>query len=376
MKRIYLTLTLVLGWSALIWAVDCRPLDFYTRSVKLYIYPKQGKQDLKAAEKLLTEALQCYPKEGEVLYTAGLLFSQKKEYAKMTQLLNDAIKYSPAFKPKSETLKAVTFQETFRSANEYLDQASKAEKALERTKSFNEAIKLYYGCIIIDSTATGPYRNLSFVFSSLGKGDTSMHYDDSSMHYDELLYRMAPDSAKWAYVYGVDLVVTAKKYKEAIEVLERVVKSDSTHWDAWGLLGQLYEAEEHLPQMAAAYQRLSRQFPDSAEFLKQLATYELQGGFKANDSAVAKPHYRKADSLYSLYLSKNEADSTAWYSRGLALTSMKNYNKAAEVLNQTTTKFPGYADAWEALSGAYAQMGKAEPATKAYERSKQLRGGK
>ncbi len=371
MKRIYLTLTLVLGWSALSWAVDCRPLDFYTRSVKMYINPTQGKQDLKSAEKLLTEALECYPKEGEVLYTAGLLFSQKKEYAKMTQVLNDAIKYSPAFKPKAETLKVVMLQETFRSANDYLDQAAKAEKALEKTKSFNEAIKLYHGCIIIDSTVTGPYRNLSFVFSSLGKGDSSRHYDDSSMHYDELLYRMAPDSAKWAYVYGVDLVNTGK-YKEAIEVLERVVKSDSNHWDAWGLLGQLYEAGEHLPQMAAAYQRLSRQFPDSAEFLKQLAMYELRGGFNAGDSAVAKPHYHKADSLYSLYLSKNETDSTAWFSRGLALTSMKNYSEAAKVLDKTTAKYPGYADAWEALSGAYAQMGKAELAKKAYERSKQL----
>lgn len=366
MRRIFLALAISLIWMSIVWA-DCKPLDYYTRSVKLYIHPKQGKQDLKAAEKLLAEALQCYPKEGEVLYTAGLLYAQKKEFAKMAAVLNDAIKYSPKFKAQAETLKALTFQETFLSANDDLAKADSAAKQENRAKNFNEAIKLYHGCIIIDSTATGSYRNLSYIYSKLGN-------KDSAMYYDKVLFTIAPDSAHWGYIYGVDLV-NREKYPEAIEVLEKVVKRDSTHWDAWGLLGQLYANEDSLAKMAVVYEKLSRQFPDSAEFSGRLADYELRQGFNSKDSVAAKRHYRRADTLYAQYLSRNASDSTAWYNRGLALTSLKLYAKAAEVLKKTGDMFPGYADAWEALSGAYAQMGnKAKEAKEAYEKFKKLRG--
>jgi superkiller protein 3 len=328
----------------------------------MYIYPKQGKQDLKQAEKLLSEALNCYPQEGEVLYTAGLLASQKKEFAKMTTLLNDAIKFSPKFKAQAETLKAYTFQQTFIAANEYLDKAAKATK---------EEVKLYYSCIIMDSTATGPYKNLGYAFFNLGQ-------KDSSKVYDEKIYKMAPDTARWAYAHAVNLV-NSNRYGEAITVLETVVKLDSLHWDAWGLLGQLYEAENRLPEFVAVYQKLSRQFPDSAEFLGQLALYELRRALNAGtevSSAVRNGYYRAADSLYARYLAENPADSSAWYNRGLALVSLKDYAQAATVLEETTKKFVGYADAWEGLSGAYAQMGKADKAKEAFAQAKQLRGEK
>ncbi len=369
MKKFGILLVLILGWAVGAWSQDCKPADVYLRAVKIYIDPPQGKPDLNKAEQQLTEALRCYPENGEVQYTAGLVFSKKREYAKMTAALNAAIKHSAKFRPQAETLKAVVFQEAYIAANELLNTAQNASKEEEKTKHLQETIVLYHGCLAIDSTASGPYKNLAYVYYSLGN-------KDSSKHYGGLAYKFAPDSlsAKWGYAYAVDWV-NEGKYREGIEILEKAVKRDSAFWDAWGLLGQLYEVENRLPEMVAAYRRLSAQFPDSAEFLKQLATYYLRSGFNAKVAAEAKKHYQEADTLFAQYLSKNPADSSAWYNRGLALLSLKDFAKAAKVLEKTVEKFPSYADAWEGLSGAYAQMGnKAEEAKKAFERSKKLRG--
>lgn len=370
MRRFFLTLTIVLTGASFAWA-DCRPRDYYTRSAKIYINPVQGQQNLKRAEELMTEALKCYPEDGEVQYTAGWLYSQKKEFAKMMEALNAAIQFSPEWRPRAETLKAVVFQETFNQANGFLENGTKSATKKDSVKNFREAINLYRGCALMDSTATGPYKNLSFAYYELKIPDTSCHYDG-------VVFKIKPDSARWGYDYAVCLV-NQQKYHDAIGVLEKVVEKDSLFWDAWGLLGQLYGAEDSLDKMVFVYQKLSRQYPDSADFLGQLALYNLSKGTNAKTSKDGASFFRLADSLYTRYLAKNPTDSNSWYNHGLALASLGGqdktyYTKAADVLKKATEKFPGFADAWEALSGAYAHLGKAEEAKKAFAMAEKLRG--
>ncbi|MGE5692270.1 MAG: tetratricopeptide repeat protein, partial [Candidatus Zixiibacteriota bacterium] len=264
-------------------------------------------------------------------------------------------------------LKAVVFGETFNQAIGFLEKGTKATTRKDSVKNFREAINLYRGCILMDSTATGPYKNLSYVYYALGIPDTSTYYDG-------LAFKMKPDSARWGYAYAVGLV-NQKDYKGAIGVLEKAVQKDTAYWDAWGLLGQLYGAEDSLDKMVYVYQKLSRQYPDSAEFLGQLAMYYLSKGTNAKTSKEGVPFFHQADTLYSRYLAKNPADSNSWYNHGLALTSLKEYAKAAEVLDKATKKFSCFGDAWEALSGAYAQLGKAKEAKAAFEKSKNPCGG-
>lgn len=377
MRRFFLTFAIVSAWASFVWGADCKPRDYYTRSAKLYINPSQGKQDLKRAEQLITQGLKCYPEDGEMQYTAAWMYSQKKEFQKMMEALNAAIKFSPGWRPKAETLKAYVFQETFNQANGFLENGTKAVTKKDSVKNFRQAIGLYRGSILIDSTATGPYKNLSFAYYALGINDTSTYYDG-------LVFKLKPDSARWGYAYAVGLVNQQGKqkepqYGEAIAVLEKVVQKDTAFWDAWGLLGQLYGAEDSLDKMVYIYQKLSRQYPDSVEFLGQLALYNLSKGTNAKTSKEGAPSFRLADSLYTRYLAKNPTDSNSWYNHGLALTSLgsldKNYTKAIDVLKKATAKFPCFRDAWEALSGAYAHMGKAEEAKKAFEKSKNPCGG-
>ncbi|MCI0405946.1 MAG: hypothetical protein L0209_07715, partial [candidate division Zixibacteria bacterium] len=234
MRRLFLTFAMVAAWASFVWA-DCKPRDYYTRSAKIYINPSQGKQDLKRAEQLVVEGLKCYPEDGEMQYTAAWMYSQKKEFQKMMDALNVAIKFSPQWGPKAETLKAVVFAETFNQANGFLEKATKAVTKKDSVKYFRQSIGLYQGTVLIDSTATGPYKNLSFVYYALGIQDTSTYYDG-------LVFKLKPDSARWGYAYAVGLV-NQKDYKGAIGVLEKVVQKDTAYWDAWGLLGQLYGAE-------------------------------------------------------------------------------------------------------------------------------------
>ncbi len=369
MRRFFLTFAIVAAWASIVWA-DCKPRDYYTRSAKIYINPSQGKQDLKRAEQLITEGLKCYPEDGEMRYTAAWMYSQKKEFQKMMEALNAAIQFSPQWKPKAETLKAVVFGETFDQAGGFLEKGTKSATRKDSIKNFREAVSLYRGCILMDSTATGPYKNLSFAYYALGIPDTSTLYDG-------LAFKMKPDSARWGYAYAVGLV-NQKDYKGAIGVLEKVVQKDAAYWDAWGLLGQLYGAEDSLDKMVRVYQKLSAQFPDSAEFLGQLAMYNLSKGTNAETSKDGAPFFRLADSLYTRYLAKNPADSNSWYNHGLALTSLgaqdKNYARAIEILKKAAEKFPGFADVYEALSGAYAHMGKAKEAKEAFAMAEKLRG--
>ncbi len=372
MRRFFLTFAIVSVWASFAWA-DCKPRDYYTRSAKIYINPSQGKQDLKRAEQLITEGLKCYPEDGEMQYTAAWMYSQKKEFAKMMGALNAAIKFSPSWGPKAETLKAFVFQETFNQAYGFLEKGMKADTGKNKVKNLRQAISLYAGCILIDSTATGPYKNISVAYYALGLPDTSTYYDG-------LAYKIKPDSVRWGYAYVAGLVNQESQkpdpqYKDVITVLEKIVEKDPLFWDAWGLLGQLYEIEDSTAKMAAVYEKLSRQFPDSAEFLGKLAVNNLQKGTNATTSKEAAPFFHLADSLYALYLKKNEADSNSWYNHGLVLTSLKNYAKAADVLKRATAKFPCFRDAWEALSGAYAHLGNAEEAKKAFEKSKNPCGG-
>jgi tetratricopeptide (TPR) repeat protein len=366
MKKVLLAFILTLIGAARLWA-DCKPRDFYTRSVKIYLNPSQGKPDVKKAEQLLMEALKCYPRDTEVLYTAGQLFYTKKEFPKMMAILDSGIAYYPEFRATAETLRALAFQDIFMQANGYLDKAAKAATKKDSAKYLRQAMDLYRGCMLLDSTATGPYKNLSYAYYALG-------LPDSSTIYDGLVFKIKPDSARWGYAYAVGLV-NQQKFPEAIEVLEKVVKLDSARWEAWGILGQLYAEKDDLPNMAAVYRRLSSHFPDSADFLKQLANYELLSGSNSKDAAGARRHYLEADTLFARYLSKNSADSSAWYKRGLAVLSLKDFARAAAILEKTVRQFPAYPDAWEALAGAYAQMGKkAKEANDAFERAKKLRG--
>lgn len=371
MRRFFLTFAIVSAWASFAWA-DCKPRDYYTRSAKIYINPVQGKQNLKKAEELITEALKCYPEDGEVQYTAAWLYSQKKEFQKMMDALNAAIKFSPQWKPKAETLKAVVFAEIFDQANGFLEKGTKSTTKKDSVKNFREAINLYKGSILIDSTATGPYKNLSFAYYAL-------NIPDSSTLYDGLAFKLRPDSARWGYAYSVGLVnQQAPKrdpdYAEAIGVLEQVVKKDTAHWEAWGLLGQLYGAGDSLDKMVVVYEKLSRQFPDSAEFLGQLAMYNLSKGTNVRTSKEGAPYFRLADSMYTRYLARNPADSNSWYNHGLALTSLKEYAKAAGILKTATEKFPGFPELWELLSGAYAQLGKAKEAKEAFAMFEKLTG--
>jgi tetratricopeptide (TPR) repeat protein len=365
MRRFFLTFAIVAAWASFAWG-DCKPRDYYTRSAKIYINPSQGKQDLKRAEQLITEGLKCYPEDGEMQYTAAWMYSQKKEFKKMMDALNAAIKFSPQWKPRAETLKAVVFGETFNQAIGFLEKGTKAATRKDSIKNFREAINLYQGCILMDSTATGPYKNLSFVYYALGIQDTSTYYDG-------VAFKMKPDSARWGYAYAVGLV-NQKDYKGAVGVLEKVVAADTAFWDAWGLLGQLYGAEDSLDKMVVVYQKLSRQYPDSAEFLGQLAMYNLSKGTNMATAKEAAPYFRLADSLYARYLTKNPTDSNSWYNRGLALASLKEYAKARDVLKTATEKFPGFPELWESLSGAYAQLGMAKEAKEAYEKFQKLTG--
>ncbi len=371
MKRFFIAFSIVGAWASFVWA-DCKPRDYYTRSAKIYINPSQGKQDLKRAEQLTTEALKCYPEDGEVQYTAAWLFSQKKEFSKMMEALSAAIKFSPVWKPKAETLKAYVFQETFSQAYDNLENGFKAPTAKDSVKYLRQAINLYVGCILIDSTATGPYKNLSVAYYAL-------KIPDSSTLYDGLAFKIKPDSVRWGYAYAVGLVnqQSQKKvpqYMDAIAVLEKVVQKDTLFWDAWGLLAQLYGVEDSLAKMVYVYEMLSRQYPDSAEFLGQLALYNLRKGTDATTAKEAARYFQKADSMYNLYLKHSEADSNSWYNWGLAITSLKEYTKAADVLKKATEKFPGFADAFEALSGAYAHLGKAKEAKDAFGKAQKLRG--
>ncbi|MGH8003837.1 MAG: tetratricopeptide repeat protein [Limisphaerales bacterium] len=370
MRRFFLTFAIVAAWASWVWA-DCKPRDYYTRSAKIYINPSQGKQDLKRAEQLVVEGLKCYPEDGEMQYTAAWLYSQKKEFPKMMDALNAAIKSSPQWGPKAETLKAFVFAETFNLANGFLEKATKSATKKDSVKYFRQAVDLYKGVVLIDSTATGPYKNLSFAYYALKIPDTSCHYDG-------VVFKLKPDSARWGYDYALCLV-NQQKYDEAIGVLEKVVRKDSLHWDAWGLLGQLYGAKDSLDKMVYVYQKLLRQYPDSAEFLGQLAVYNLSKGTNAKTSKEGASFFRRADSLYTRYLAKNPTDSNSWYNHGLALTSLGGqekayYTKAADVLKMATEKFPGFADAWEALSGAYAHLGRAKEAKDAYAKTEKLRG--
>lgn len=366
MKRLLTTLILVLAWVSL-GRPDCKPRDYYTRSAKIYIRPSQGKQDLKRAEQLISEALKCYPEDGEVQYTAGWLYSQKKEFGQMMTALNAAVKASAEWKPRVDTLKAVVFQENFDQAYGFLIKGIKATTAKDSVKDLREAIHLYAGCMLIDSTATGPYKNLSVAYNVLGIHDTSTHYDG-------LAYKIKPDSVRWGYAYAAGLV-NLEKYDEAIGVLEKVVQKDTLYWDAWGLLGRLYGAKDSTDKMASVYERLSEHFPDSSEFWGQVALYNLIQGTKATDPKVAIPFLHRSDSLYTLYLRRNPADSNSWYNQGVALNLLKDYTKAVEVLKPAVAKFPGFADAWEALSSAYAHLGKAKDANEAYAQAQKLHGG-
>ncbi|MCI0405326.1 MAG: hypothetical protein L0209_04515, partial [candidate division Zixibacteria bacterium] len=142
---------------------------------------------------------------------------------------------------------------------------------------------------------------------------------------------------------------------------------------------QLYGAEDSLDKMVHVYQKLSAQFPDSAEFLGQLALYNLGKGTNAKTSKEGASFFRLADSLYTRYLAKNPADSNSWYNHGLALTSLGSqdktyYNKAADRLKVAAGKFPGFPELWELLSGAYAQLGRAKEAKEAFDKFQKLSG--
>lgn len=153
--------------------------------------------------------------------------------------------------------------------------------------------------------------------------------------------KLKPDYMMAYYNRGA-LFAKTKEYDNAIVDMHQVLQLDSTYYDAYIILGEVYIGKSDIATATKMYETV----------LKKIPTYKkgLQG------MAMCLFYLRKYDesiSYFTKYIAQAKNDEDAYYKRGLAYFSMDNFQMAIQDYTQSIQINEKYKQAYEARATAY-----------------------
>jgi tetratricopeptide (TPR) repeat protein len=142
-----------------------------------------------------------------------------------------------------------------------------------------------------------------------------------------------------------------RRYNEAIEILEKVLRIKPDHAQAHGKLGTLYATIGHEEKAIEHLQLVARYDPDDAHGYNMLGWLAYLNG-KGNEAAES---FRRADEIQPFSAEIN-------YRWGLALLSLEKWPEAVARFRQLLLIDPNHAGGCQGLSHALRRQGRAEEA--------------
>jgi tetratricopeptide (TPR) repeat protein len=227
-----------------------------------------------------------------------------------------------------------------------------------RARNYNDALTYYQEVVRIDSTFAPAYRELGYLLSRANRND------EAQQNYKKFLRLSGGNTT--ARIQYVNTLIDLKNYKEAINQLNEILKSDTSNNDLNRALAySYYETGQYDKGLFYSKKFFSRAKPDKirpADYVylgrsyaktKQdsLAHIYLLKAFQMDTSrsdllseaAVSMmklKKYGKAIEDYNQKIARNKAVPGDYFYLGLAYYNTKNWGKADTTLKYLSTLVP------------------------------------
>ena len=159
----------------------------------------------------------------------------------------------------------------------------------------------------------------------------------------------------------VQSFVASKQPERAIELLENVIKSDSSFVEAWMLLSSVYRALGQTDKAIEVCKKSLESIPNDSIIWVNLGHLYVEN----NQHEKAFEPLKKA-------LSLDSGNPSAWYSLGMALLAKMEYDQAIEAFQKTVKLDPNRINAWIQLASTLDDTKQFTQAITAYKKALEL----
>jgi tetratricopeptide (TPR) repeat protein len=239
-----------------------------------------------------------------------------------------------------------------------------------RARNYNDALTYYQEVVKIDSTFAPAYRELGYLLSRANRND------EAQQNYKKFLRLSGGNTT--ARIQYVNTLIDLKNYKEAINQLNEIMKSDTSNNDLNRALAySYYETGQYDKGLmygkkffnrakpdkirATDYVYLGRSYAktkqDSLAHIYLLKAFQMDTSrsdllSEAAVSMMKLKKYDKAIEDYNQKIARNKAVPGDYFYLGLAYYNTKNWGKADSTLKYLSTLVPDQLQAyvWRARS--------------------------
>ena len=358
-------------------------------SARLYI---QQKNFDKALE-VLQEEVAKNPKSDEGYYLMGYVYGEKGEMDKMIESFDQSLAISNKFSKEITESRSYHWANSFNKGVNLFQRGNKTADADSSKMFFEMSVNEYQNAIMMQPDSAETYRNLAFVYLTMGKNEESVEplqklvdlekSEDGYQYLGEVYYTLASNKMIDFRNDGnpQDSIEAVEMYDKAIEVLEDGRKLYPENADMLVALSNSYIGANKIDVAMEAFKEGVKKEPDN-KFYRYNYGVLLLGAEMFED---AETQFLKAIEIDSEYENAIYNLAVTYVKWGTDLNAKaeeegvisedykKKYEMALPYLEKVVEQDPDNGQIWELLGKVYSVLGMQEDAENAFKKADELR---
>ncbi|GEM_PF-3106334 len=360
MKKVSLILLAVLVVGIMLIS-GCRPPE--VEGTVINIQKNLYDEALVSAQK----AVEKYPENAEAWFYWGWLYGdQKKDYEKMNEGFDKALKLNPQQKVtiagRSMTVKEAVemyrtgkFADNYNSAVKMISQAQQMDDQEKQKKLFTAAQKKLLLATQIDPTRGEPYHPLALTYLVLGDTTAALETVQKGLEKNPTNETLLIGSG--------EIYLLTKNYDKASESFKKALEVNPNNALVYQKLGNLEAERGDWEKANTYYQKAIEMEPDNTDLLYNIGV----GYYKQEKYDEAIPYFQKA-------VEADPNDLLTTRILGICYVQAEKNDEGIAFLEDAVQRFPDEASLWEYLAILYGRKGMTEKADEAFKKSKELKG--
>ncbi len=358
-------------------------------SAKLYIQQKNYDK----AQTALEQEVQKNPKNAEAYYLLGVVNAETNNYGKMVDAFDQSLKISNEFKDKIESQKKYYWATLFNKGVSYYQKGGKSTNQDSSKVFYNKSIDAFQNAVKIEPDSADTYKNLAFVYMSLGENDNAIdplkklidkeNSLDGYKFLGEIYYNKGTNlrSDFQSTKNAEDSVKAMENFNKAIDVLKTGMKNFPDDSDLLLTLSNAYIAAGKADVAMDAFKTGVEKAPDNKFYrynygVLLLGTNQYEEAINQFQKALEiDPDYENA--LYNIsvaYVKWGAEINKEAEDNGQEESNYKEkFQKALPNLEKLVQLNPDEASNWELLGKVYTVLGMQDDATNAFNKADELR---
>jgi len=358
-------------------------------SARLYI---QQKNFDKALEVLQDEVTQN-PKSDEGYYLLGYVYGEKGEMEKMIESFDQSIAISNKFSKEINDSRAYHWANSFNKGVNLFQRGSRTADEDSSKMYYDMSVNEYQNAIMLQPDSAETYRNLAFVYLTMGKNEESIvplqklvdleKSEDGYQYLGEVYYTLASNKMISFKNSGIqqDSTDAVELYNNAINVLEEGRQLYPENADMLVALSNSYLGANKIEVAMDAFKEGVEKEPDNKYYRYNYGVL-LLGAEMFED---AETQFLKAIEIDNEYENAIYNLAVTYVKWGTDLNKKaedqgiisedykKKYELALPYLEKVVEKDQENIQIWELLGKVYSVLGMQEDATNAFNKADELR---